>query len=211
MGDQSSHGPRLVVLDHSACAAATLAPGMVYDSRIFTLPEGANLGERLHAHILAHPVGREIFGEAKIDRTRCARLFRAAVRQRASLWRRLGRRSATPPVSSIRFTVPGLDFCSYTSYYVSDLLRAVWPAKMCPRQLRLLQRTIPDHVSAAGSRRCIKDKYYYMGDAELMSAALLLDVGTYFIGLVIPVYNNPGARVRCIFPLKEKQAACLPA
>ena len=30
-----------------------------------------------------------------------------------------------------------------------------------------------------------------MGDAELMAAALLLDVGTYFIGLVIPVYRNP--------------------
>ena len=30
-----------------------------------------------------------------------------------------------------------------------------------------------------------------MGDAELMSAALLLDVGTYFLGLVIPVYKDP--------------------
>src|SRR5205085_2932054 len=36
-----------------------------------------------------------------------------------------------------------------------------------------------------------KDKYYYMGDAELMAAALLLDVGMYFIGLVIPVYKDP--------------------
>ena len=30
-----------------------------------------------------------------------------------------------------------------------------------------------------------------MGDAELMSAALLLDVGSYFVGLVTPVYKNP--------------------
>ena len=36
-----------------------------------------------------------------------------------------------------------------------------------------------------------KDKYYYMGEADLMSAALLLDVGTYFIGLVRPAYANP--------------------
>ena len=36
-----------------------------------------------------------------------------------------------------------------------------------------------------------KDKYFYMGEADLMSAALLLDVGTYFIGLVRPVYSNP--------------------
>jgi hypothetical protein len=36
-----------------------------------------------------------------------------------------------------------------------------------------------------------KDKYYYMGDAELMSAGLLLDVSLYYIGLVIPAYKNP--------------------
>src|SRR5205823_2897010 len=35
-----------------------------------------------------------------------------------------------------------------------------------------------------------KDKYYYMGDAELMSAALLLDVSSYYIGLVRSVYHN---------------------
>src|SRR5437870_13744328 len=36
-----------------------------------------------------------------------------------------------------------------------------------------------------------KDKYYYMGDAELMSAAFLLDVASYYFGLVIPAYRNP--------------------
>jgi hypothetical protein len=30
-----------------------------------------------------------------------------------------------------------------------------------------------------------------MGEADLMSAALLLDVGSYFIGLVRPTYGNP--------------------
>ena len=36
-----------------------------------------------------------------------------------------------------------------------------------------------------------KDKYYYMGDAELMSAALLLDVSGYYLGLVRGVYRDP--------------------
>jgi hypothetical protein len=36
-----------------------------------------------------------------------------------------------------------------------------------------------------------KDKYYYMGDAELMSAGFLLDVAAYYFGLVIPAYRNP--------------------
>jgi flavin-dependent dehydrogenase len=40
--------------------------GLVYDNRLFTLPAGASLGERLYDHILMHPVGREIFRDAKI-------------------------------------------------------------------------------------------------------------------------------------------------
>ena len=51
-----------------------------------------------------------------------------------------------------------------------------------------------------------KDKYFYMGDAELMSAALLLDVGSYFVGLVTPVYKNPSASsLTC--RSKERRAA----
>ncbi len=43
-----------------------VSAGIVYDSRIFKFPEGPTLGQRLHAHILNNPVGREIFGAAKV-------------------------------------------------------------------------------------------------------------------------------------------------
>ena len=36
-----------------------------------------------------------------------------------------------------------------------------------------------------------KDKYYYLGDADLTSAALLLDVSSYYAGLVRRVYSDP--------------------
>src|SRR5262249_14605948 len=35
-----------------------------------------------------------------------------------------------------------------------------------------------------------KDKYYYMGDSELMTVAFLLDVGAYFIGPVRQAYGR---------------------
>jgi flavin-dependent dehydrogenase len=38
-----------------------VSAGIVYDNRIFKLPEGPSLGQRLHAQILSNPVGREIF------------------------------------------------------------------------------------------------------------------------------------------------------
>src|SRR5207244_13502385 len=43
-----------------------VSAGIVYDSRIFKFPEGPTLGQRLYAHILSNPVGREIFGAAKV-------------------------------------------------------------------------------------------------------------------------------------------------
>ena len=43
-----------------------VSAGIVYDKRIFKLPEGPSLGQRLHAHILSNPVGREFFGAARI-------------------------------------------------------------------------------------------------------------------------------------------------
>src|ERR1051326_945866 len=43
-----------------------VSAGIVYDSRIFKLPQGRSLGQRLHDHILTHPVGREIFASAHV-------------------------------------------------------------------------------------------------------------------------------------------------
>jgi hypothetical protein len=49
-----------------------------------------------------------------------------------------------------------------------------------------------------------------MGDADLMSAALLLDVGSYFIGLVVPVYRNP-EREFLHFPFEGAAGRCFAA
>ena len=95
-----------------------------------------------------------------------------------------------PPVSLILFTVPGLDFCSYTSYYVADLLARSLAGEDVSDALNYYNEQYPV-TYRLWFETLYKDKYYYMGDAELMAAALLLDVGTYFIGLVIPVYKDP--------------------
>src|SRR5206468_1517759 len=98
-----------------------VSAGIVYDSRIFKFPDGQTLGERLHTHILKNPVGREMFGEAKV----------------------------------IEGDVHALSMLPYHS------------EKVC----------------------C--DGWAMVGDADLMSAALLLDVSSYYIGLVQAVYRDP--------------------
>lgn len=166
-----------------------VSAGIVYDSRIFKLPDGPNLGERLRAHLLSHPVGAEIFGAAQIiegDVHAYSALPYSSGKVCDDGWATVGDAAGfIDPLYS-----PGLDFCSYTSYYVADLLARNLAGEDVAESLAYYNEQYPV-TYRLWFETLYKDKYYYMGDAELMSAALLLDVGMYFIGLVIPVYRDP--------------------
>ena len=166
-----------------------VSAGLVYDSRIFKLNEGANLGERLRAHLLTHPVGREIFGAANVIE-HDVHAFSALPYSNEQVcghgWAAVGDAAGfIDPLYS-----PGLDFCSYTSYYVADMLAAGLAAEDTTDRMRYYNEQYPI-TYRLWFETLYKDKYFYMGDAELMSAALLLDVGSYFVGLVTPLYKNP--------------------
>jgi hypothetical protein len=47
-------------------------------------------------------------------------------------------------------------------------------------------------------RALYQDKYYYVGDAELMNAAVLLDIGCYFIGPVRMVWADHKTELRSL-------------
>lgn len=168
-----------------------VSAGIVYDARIFELPGGANLSQRLHAHLLSHPVGREIFGEAKIidqDVHAFSALPYLSTKVCGDGWAVVGDAAGfIDPLYS-----PGLDFCSYTSYYVADVIARHLAGENVREQLHYYNEQYPITYQL-WFETLYKDKYFYMGDAELMSAALLLDVGMYFVGLVRPVYANPEA------------------
>jgi flavin-dependent dehydrogenase len=163
--------------------------GLVYDSRIFSLPEGANLGERLHRHICSHPVGREIFGAAEVmknDTRAYSALPYYATQVCGEGWAIAGdAASFIDPLYS-----PGLDLCAYTTSIVSDIVaRSLGGENTAAHQRYYNEQFITTY--RRWFETLYKDKYFYMGEADLMSAALLLDVGSYFIGLVRPVYGNP--------------------
>ena len=166
-----------------------VSAGIVYDPRIFKLPDGPNLGERLRAHLLSHPVGAEIFGTAQIiegDVHAYSALPYSSGKVCDDGWATVGDAAGfIDPLYS-----PGLDFCSYTSYFVADLVARNLAGEDVSKSLAYYNEQYPI-TYRLWFETLYKDKYYYMGDAELMSAALLLDVGMYFIGLVIPVYRDP--------------------
>src|SRR5260370_42422383 len=84
---------------------------------------------------------------------------------------------------------PGLDFCSYTSYYVADLLSRALAGEKVAERLRYYNVQYST-MYRYWFETLFKDKYFYMGDAGLMSAGLLLDVSGYYFGLVIPLYRD---------------------
>ncbi|MBX6326444.1 MAG: NAD(P)/FAD-dependent oxidoreductase, partial [Chthoniobacterales bacterium] len=166
-----------------------VSAGIVYDSRIFRFPNGPNLGQRLHTHILRNPVGREIFATA--------RPIEGDVRALSMLpyhsdnvcgdgWALVGDAAGfIDPLYS-----PGLDFCAYTSCYVADMLSRSLSGEDVADRLRYYNRQYPV-TYRYWFESLYKDKYFYMGDADLMSAALLLDVSSYYLGLVRAVYRDP--------------------
>ncbi len=166
-----------------------VSAGIVYDSRIFQLPEGANIAQRLHAHILANPVGREIFRDARViegDVHAFSALPYYSEKVCGDGWACVGDAAGfIDPLYS-----PGLDFCSYTSNYVADFVARNLAGEDVAASVAHYNAQYPI-MYRSWFETLFKDKYYYIGDAELMSAAFLLDVASYYFGLVIPTYRNP--------------------
>src|SRR5438874_4876245 len=166
-----------------------VSAGLVYDSRIFKLPDGPSIAERLHSHILSNPIGREIFGAARViegDVHAFAALAYYSEKVCDDGWAAVGDAAGFMDP----FYSPGLDLCSYTSYYVADLLDRELAGENVTDAIRHYAEHYP-LLYRYWFESLYKDKYYYMGDADLMSAALLLDVSLYYIGLVTPAYRNP--------------------
>lgn len=163
--------------------------GLVYDTRLFQPPAGASIGERLKAHFQCHPVGRELLGGALAvegDQRAYSALPYFSEKVAGDGWVLAGDAgSFIDP-----FYSPGLDFCSFTAQGAADLVaRALEGGAM------------EEAVDSYNARFAFcyrswfeglyRDKYFYMGDAELMAAAWLMDIAAYHLGPVRQVYRDP--------------------
>lgn len=163
--------------------------GLTYDTRLFTPPEGANIAERLLAHVQNHPVGRVLFEHAKAagsDMRAYTHLPYHTETVCGDGWSCVGDAAGfMDPLYS-----QGLDYCAHTVFASHKLiLEALMDKPVAESILRLNQNFRESYRRWYHS--IYQDKYHYLGDAELMNAAFLLDLSCYFLGPVRLVYENP--------------------
>jgi flavin-dependent dehydrogenase len=163
--------------------------GVVYDKSIYTPPAAEKVGERLRLHLLQHPVGRLMFESAEPvenDIYYYNGLAYHTEEMTGNRWVMVGDAAGfMDPLYS-----QGLDFCAHTVYST---------AKMLLKDFRNEDFAEHHDYLKYGYKRSYrlwfeslyKGKYHYMGDAELMMIAYVMDLATYFVGPVRSVYDNP--------------------
>lgn len=165
--------------------------GAVFDQRLVDLPEGPSLGERLRQLLMQHPMGEEILGQATWQE--------GDVHLRRDLAYRSERFSGDGFVLVgdaagfiDPFYSPGMDWISFSASSAAALIDQCVRGR--PRAERIARHNAYFNTSYERWFDALyRDKYYYMGDFELMTLAFRLDLALYYLGVVSQVFKRGGA------------------
>lgn len=166
--------------------------GVVFDQRMVDLTPGERLGERLRAMLCTHPVGRELLAEATFHEGDVH--FRRNLAYRSRVMAGQGFVLVGDAAGFIDpFYSPGMDWISYTTTAAAALIDAACRGR--PMAERIARHN--ERFGLSYDRwfdAVYRDKYYYMGDWELMTLAFRLDLGLYYLGVVSqPFRRGPQA------------------
>ncbi len=166
--------------------------GVVWDERLFALPPGRNLGEQFDAFMTSGPAGRELVaGATRIeDDLHALKALPYRVAQVAGDgWAAVG--DAAGFIDP--FYSPGIDWAALTVTKTVHLIgRVLKNGAAGPATAEALARHNRDFT--VGFSRWFEalylDKYYVIGDAELMEIALRVEVSLYYLGIVTGPYRR---------------------
>jgi flavin-dependent dehydrogenase len=165
--------------------------GIVFDQRIVDLPEGENLGERLRTMLMEHPVAQEMLADAQWQQGDVH--FRRNLAYRSSTFAGDGFVLVGDAAGFIDpFYSPGMDWITYTASAAAVLVDGSLRGK--PKAARIARHNELFSTSYDRWFRAVyQDKYYYMGDFELMTLAFRLDLGLYYFGVVSQPFRRGAA------------------
>ena len=168
-----------------------VSAGLTYDRELFTPPNGKNQTERLHKHLVTHPIGKEMFGKAipvEKDTRSYSDLAYYSKKPADEGWICVGDAAGfIDPLYS-----QGLDYCAHSVSFAAKIIGKNHRGSCVKADLTdYAQQFVSSYMR--WYKALYQGKYRYLGDAELMNAAFWLDIGTYFIGPVRLVHDDPKA------------------
>jgi flavin-dependent dehydrogenase len=165
--------------------------GVVFDKRLIDLHHSKNRADDFIAFLKAIPALNELIegAEPRLDDLRFYSHLAYATKQYMGRgWALLGDAAAfLDPYYS-----PGLDHASFTVEATVEIMKK---DAMSAGESNALTPLIAEHNETFVRsywrffRAAYKDKYYYMGEGDLLSAAMLIDTAQYYIFVVVPAYR----------------------
>lgn len=159
-----------------------MSVGIVYDERLVTLPPGDSPIERMRSLLSQHPLADRLLADATHDEDDVH-------------WRRNLPYSSTEMFGDgfalvgdaaafmDPFYSPGMDWIAFSSASSVAVILKERRGELQPEDVTLLN----DRLRLSYNRwfeAIYQDKYFYMGDFELMRLAFALDLGLYYFGVV---------------------------
>jgi flavin-dependent dehydrogenase len=161
--------------------------GVVFDKRLIDLHHSKNRSEDFIAFLKAIPALNELLdvAEPRLEDLRFYSHLPYSTKQYMGRgWALLGDAAAfLDPYYS-----PGLDHASFTVEATVEIMKKdVMGEDVTPIIAEHNETFVRSYWRFF--RAVYKDKYYYMGEGDLLSAAMLIDTAQYYIFVVIPAYR----------------------
>ncbi|MEO8379241.1 MAG: NAD(P)/FAD-dependent oxidoreductase [Acidobacteriota bacterium] len=161
--------------------------GVVFDKRLVDLHHSKDRATDFIAFLKAIPSLAELIDEAEPrmeDLRFYSHLPYATKQYMGRGWAMVGDAAAfLDPYYS-----PGLDHASFSSEATVEIVKEDFSGKDVTARIAEHNETFLRSYWRF-FRAIYKDKYYYMGESDLLSAAMLIDTAQYYIFVVIPAYK----------------------
>jgi len=164
--------------------------GVVFDKRLLRLHESRSREEDFRGFLASIPALAELLKGATLRREDLrfyAHLPYVTRQYMGEGWALLGDAAAfLDPYYS-----PGLDHAAFTAEATTAIVKADASGEDVGSRIREHNATFLRSYHRF-FRAVYRDKYFYLGEQDLCSAAFLLDTVQYYLFVVIPAYRKPG-------------------
>lgn len=164
--------------------------GIVWDKRLVDLHKSPRIREEYREHLMANPALREVLEGATMREEDFRSLSRAAYRSKQYMgrgWALLGdAASFLDPYYS-----PGLDHAAFTVEATTAIVAKHARGKAIDHEIAEHNRAF-DCSYTRFFEAVYRDKYRYMGERDLVSAAFLMDTAQYYLFVVMYAYRVLG-------------------